>query len=65
MAQNRPRAIRSEGPCGAERPAIMPQLTVENFRCFIGHPRLEELWAYTGKSTVNEQVKRMFPLIAR
>jgi hypothetical protein len=45
--------------------AGMPQLTAESFRCFIGHPRLEELWAYTGKSTVNEQVKRMFPLIAR
>ena len=45
--------------------ASMPQLTVESFRCFIGHPRLEELWAYTGKSSVNEQVKRMFPLIAR
>jgi hypothetical protein len=43
----------------------MPQLKTENFRCFIGHPRLEELWAYTGKSTVNEQVKRMFPTVAR
>ena len=45
--------------------ASMPQLAADSFRCFIGHPRLEELWAYTGKSTVNEQVKRMFPLIAR
>jgi len=43
----------------------MPQLAAESFRCFIGHPRLEELWAYTGKSTVNEQVKRMFPHTAR
>ena len=25
----------------------MPQLKAESFRCFIGHPRLEELWAYT------------------
>jgi internalin A len=45
--------------------AGMPQLTAESFGCFIDHPRLEELWAYTGKSSVNEQVKRMFPLIAR
>ncbi len=43
----------------------MPQLNAESLRCFIGHPRLEELWAYTGKSTVNEQIKRMFPTIAR
>ena len=43
----------------------MPQLTADSFRCFLGHPRLQELWAYTGKSTVNEQVKRMFPGIAK
>jgi len=43
----------------------MPQLTAESSRCFIGHPRLQELRAYTGKSTVNEQIKRMFPLIAK
>ena len=42
-----------------------PQLKAENFRCFIGHPRLEELWAYTGRSTTNDEIKRMFPLIAR
>jgi internalin A len=43
----------------------MPQLTAENFRCLVGHPHLEELWAYTGKSRVNGAVKRMFPGIAR
>lgn len=42
-----------------------PQLKAESFRCFIGHPRLEELWAYTGRSTTNDAVKRMFPNIAR
>jgi hypothetical protein len=25
--------------------AAMPQLNAESFRCFIGHPRLEELWS--------------------
>ena len=44
--------------------AAMPQLKAESFRCFIGHPRLEELWGHTGRSTVNE-IKRMLPLIAR
>lgn len=43
----------------------MPQLPAESFRCLVGHPRLAELWAYTGKSRVNEAVKRMFPGIAR
>jgi hypothetical protein len=43
----------------------MPQLTVENFHCFQGHPRLGELWAYTGRSRVNDAVKGMFPGIAR
>jgi hypothetical protein len=43
----------------------MPQLTAENFSCFLGRPALQELWVGTGRSRVNEQVKRMFPLIAR
>ena len=43
----------------------MPQLTTENFRCFLGRPALQELWVGTGRSRVNEQVKHMFPLIAR
>jgi Leucine-rich repeat (LRR) protein len=43
----------------------MPQLTAENFHCFIGHPRLAELWAGTGRSRVNERIKQMLPLIAR
>jgi hypothetical protein len=45
--------------------AAMPQLTAESFRCLVGHPRLAELWAYTGRSRVNEEVKRMFAGIAR
>jgi internalin A len=43
----------------------MPQLTAENFHCLQGHPRLGELWAYTGRAKVNDAVKRMFPGIAR
>ena len=43
----------------------MPRLTVESFRCFLGHPSLKELWAYTGKRTVNEAIKQMLPEIAR
>jgi internalin A len=43
----------------------MPQLTAENFRCLLGHPRLAGLWAYSGRSRVSEEVKRMFPGIAR
>jgi hypothetical protein len=43
----------------------MPQLTAENFSCFLGRPALQELWIGTGRSRVNEQVKHMFPLIAR
>ena len=43
----------------------MPQLTAETFHCFVGHPRLAELWADTGRSRVNEAVKRMFAGIAR
>jgi len=43
----------------------MPQLTAENFECLSGHPRLAELWAYTGRSKVNAAVSRMFPGIAR
>lgn len=43
----------------------MPQLDAESFRCFIGHPRLAELWGYTGKQRVNDAIKRMFPGVAR
>ena len=42
-----------------------PQLTAEPFHCFLGHPRLVELWADTGRPRVNEAVKRMFSGIAR
>jgi internalin A len=45
--------------------AGMPQLTADSFRCFIQHPRLRELWAGTGRSRVNAQIKQMLPLIAR
>jgi hypothetical protein len=43
----------------------MPQLASVSFRCLLGHPRLEELWADTGKQKVNEAVKSMFGAIAR
>jgi len=45
--------------------AEMPQLTGESFRCFIGHPHLEELWPDTGKLKLNAQVKEMLPLVMR
>jgi len=45
--------------------ADMPQLTLDSFRCFIGHPRLEELWAATGRRRLNAQVKEMLPLVTR
>jgi hypothetical protein len=43
----------------------MPQLTAQSFRCFLGHPRLQELWAHTGKQAVNDAIRQMFPAIAR
>jgi internalin A len=43
----------------------MPQLTAESFRCFVGHPTLKEMFAYTGRNPVNAAVKAMFPGIAR
>jgi hypothetical protein len=47
------------------RIAAMPQLDADSFRCFVGHPCLDELYAYTGKKSTNEAVKHMFPEIAR
>jgi internalin A len=43
----------------------MRQLTADSFRCLLGHPRLQELHAYTGKSSVNAAIMEMFPSIAR
>jgi hypothetical protein len=43
----------------------MRQLTPESFRCFLGHPRLEEMQATIGRIKANEEVIRMFPGIAR
>ena len=43
----------------------MPLLSAASFRCLLGHPSLAELFAYVGKETVNAEVKRMFPGIAR
>ena len=45
--------------------ANMPLLSGASFRCLLGHPSLAELFAYVGKETVNAEVKRMFPGIAR
>lgn len=42
----------------------MPQLTAEAFAPFVGHPTLEEVRAYTGRSRVNDAVKRLLPGIA-
>ena len=43
----------------------VPSLSAASFRCLLGHPSLAELFAYVGKETVNAEVKRMFPGIAR
>jgi internalin A len=43
----------------------MPQLKAENFRCLIGHPHLERLWAYVGRQKVNEEIKRLLPAVAQ
>jgi len=43
----------------------MRQLTPDSFRCFIGHSRLQELWAATGNRRVNAQVKEMLPFVTR
>jgi hypothetical protein len=43
--------------------AEMRQLTIENFRCLIGHRRLQELWADTGRRKLNAQVREMLPLV--
>ena len=45
--------------------AEMRQLTPDSFRCFIGHPRLQELWADTGRRSLNAQVREMLPLVVR
>jgi hypothetical protein len=42
----------------------MPQLTADSFRCFIGHPRLQELCARTGRTRVNARIRAMFPHLA-
>jgi len=42
----------------------MRHLTPSHFRCFIGHPRLEEICAYTGKISLNDAIVEMFPSIA-
>ena len=42
----------------------MRHLTPDRFRCFLGHPRLEEICAYTGKISLNDAIVEMFPTIA-
>jgi hypothetical protein len=44
-------------PCRNSRPKASVALSVIH--------GLKELWAYTGKQAVNEQIKRMFPSVAR
>ena len=43
----------------------MPQLDVDSFRCLVGHSQLKTIWAYTGRTKVNQAIKHMFPGIAR
>jgi len=43
----------------------MRQLTLDNFRCLVGHPHLQELWADTGKLTLNREIRALFPAVAR
>ena len=43
----------------------MPQLGADAFACLAGHKRLKKLWAHTGRSKVNQQVKAMFAGIAQ
>jgi hypothetical protein len=45
--------------------ARMPQLSIESFRCFIGHPRLDELWPDTGRRSLNTQIREMLSLVTR
>jgi internalin A len=43
----------------------MRHLTVDSFRCFLGHPALQELRIETGKIRLDDEVKRLLPLVAR
>jgi hypothetical protein len=43
----------------------MPQLDAAAFACLAGHPRLKKLWAYTGRTRVNQQLRAMFAGIAQ
>jgi hypothetical protein len=43
----------------------MRHLTIDSFRCLLGHPRLEEVRADTGKLTLNREVRKMLPGVAR
>ncbi|MGC2411293.1 MAG: hypothetical protein WA459_01155 [Stellaceae bacterium] len=43
----------------------MRHLTADSFRCFIGHPALQELRIETGRRRVNAQVREMLPLVVR
>ena len=43
----------------------MPQLGADAFACLAGHPRLKKLWAHTGRTRVNQQIKVMFAGIAQ
>lgn len=43
----------------------MPQLKAVDFACFIGHPNLEVLMAFPGGKKTHDEIKRMFPGVAR
>lgn len=42
-----------------------PQFKAKDFACFLGHPSLETMMAAPGGNKVFEEIKRMFPGIAR
>lgn len=43
----------------------MRHLTVDSFRCFLGHPALQELRIETGKIRLDDEVKALLPGVAR
>lgn len=43
----------------------MPQLKAADFACLIGHPSLEVLMAFPGGKRTHDEIKRMFPGVAK
>ena len=51
-------------PCTVLKSSV-PQLKAADFACLVGHPSLRVLMAYPGGKRVNDEIKRMFPGVAR